>query len=111
MNRPEWGAMFFDDAVNSGAVMFWGARAVINRQRGIEIYRDRQNFTADDETDKQEFVKWINEGLIPIIAQYAKKYKHGPLITCDATGRFTATMDGRNSGGYIYVGAWALGTD
>ena len=108
MTKPEWGAMWFDEAVNDGAVMYWGARAVINRHRGIELYRDRQGFTADDETDKAEFFKWINSSLIPVVQQYAKKYKRGPVLTSDATGRFFAEMDDRNSGGYIYVGAWAL---
>lgn len=111
MTKPEWGAMWFDAAMNDGAVMYWGARAVINRQRGIEIYRDRQSFTADDETDKDEFVRWINDSLIPLIEQYAKKYKRGPVLTSDWTGRFFAEMDDRNSGGYIYVGAWAIPDD
>jgi hypothetical protein len=105
--------MWFDEAVNSGAVMYWGARAVINRQRGIEIYHDRQSFTADDDTAKAEFFEWLNSAVVYNLEQYAKKRKSGPVITCHEDGNyfFTAEMDDRNSGGYIYVGAWALRED
>lgn len=108
MNKPDFGGMFFDEAVKDGAKMYWGARAVINRQRGIEIYRDRQEYTADDETDKEEFFDWLNNGMIPAIEKCVKEYRTGRILTCDKTDRFFAVAEDRNSGGYLYIGAWAL---
>ena len=109
MNKPEWGAMFFEDAVNSGAKMFWGARAAINRQRGLEIYGDRQNFVADDETDKNDFVRWINNSVIPALEKKVKKGQTSHIIVgSPAEHEFFCIAEDRNSGGYLYIGAWAL---
>ena len=112
MNNPEWGAMFFNDAVNSGAKMFWGARGAIRYSRydgtrNLEIYPDRQSFVADDATNKEAFVDFINDELIPALEMDVKCYdtKHIDIVSAD--GRFKAVAEDRNSGGYLYIGAWA----
>lgn len=112
MNRPEWGAMYFDNAVEQGAKMFWGARAVINRQRGIEIYRDRQNFVADDETDKEAFFEWLNDKAIPAIEKCIREYRTEHIIVGSPLGKnYSCIAEDRNSGGYLYIGAWACAED
>ena len=108
MQKPEFGGLFFDDAVNSGAVMYWGARAVISRPGRLELYRDRQGYTADDETDKDEFFEWLNGKLIPYLENCAKGYKTEHVVVSNRDGRFHAVAEDRNSGGYLYVGAWAI---
>lgn len=112
MNRPEFGAMFFDEAVENGATMFWGARGVIryNRythKREFELYPDRQDFTADDTTAKLEFVDWINEKLIPFLESRVEEYDTAHLWCHNRDDRFHAMAEDRNSGGYLYIGAWA----
>lgn len=99
--------MYFDSAVEQEAKMFWGARGVI-RDRKLEIYWDRQSFVADDTTDKPEFVRWINDTVIPYLELNVKKYntKHLKTERYFNGGRFQAVADDRNSGGYLYIGAW-----
>ena len=105
MNKPEWGAMFFDEAVEHGAVMYWGARGAIVRGR-LELYPDRQSFTADDVEHKQEFVEWINDRLIPHLEQRVKKHDTARIFVSNADGSFQCRAEDRNSGGYLYIGAW-----
>ena len=112
MNNPEFGAMFFDEAVNSGAKMFWGARGVIRwnsytRKRDFELYPDRQSFTADDTEHKSEFVEWINSKLIPYLEKRVKECATAHIVVNNRDGRFHAVAEDRNSGGYLYIGAWS----
>ena len=108
MNRPEWGAMYFDKAVEQGAKMFWGARAVINRQRGIEIYRDRQNFVADDDADKEAFFVWLNNDVIPTLEKCVRTGNTYKIIVGSPLAKnYSCIAEDRNSGGYLYIGAWA----
>lgn len=113
MNRPEWGAMFFDEAVEQGAKMFWGARGAIrysryNHLRDLELYPDRQSFTADDTAEKPDFVEWINGTLIPYLEKRVKGYDTEEIRLNSDDGRFYAVAEDRNSGGYLYIGAWAI---
>lgn len=112
MNMPEWGAMFYDEAVKHGAKMFWGARGVIRydryeNKRRLELYPDRQSFVADDTEQKSAFVDWINDELIPCLDGCVRAYdtKHVELESNDR--KFHALAEDRNSGGYFYIGAWA----
>lgn len=107
MNRPEWGAMYFDRAVEEGATMYWGARGAI-RDRKLEIYWDRQSFVADDATDKADFVAWINDHLIPYLEKQVKLNSTENIEAHNKDGRFHAVAQDRNSGGYLYIGAWAV---
>ena len=109
MNKPEFGAMFFDKAVEQGAKMFWGARGAI-RDRKLEIYWDRQSFVADDQADKPEFVRWINDTVIPYLELNVKKRntKHLKTERYFNGGNFHAVADELNSGGYLYIGAWEV---
>ena len=109
MNKPEWGAMFFDEAIEQGAKMFWGARAVINRSGGLEIYRDRQNYTADDETDKEAFFDWLNGHVMDALMKCVKEHRTAHiLVGSPADHDFVCKAEDRNSGGYLYIGAWAV---
>lgn len=113
MNRPEWGAMYFDRAVEEGAVMYWGARGAIRysryrQERDLEIYPDRQGFTADSTENKSAFVDWINDHLIPYLEQRVRKYDTKRIEAHDKAGQFHAVAEDRDSGGYLYIGAWAI---
>lgn len=110
MNRPEWGAMHFDRAVDDGAIMFWGARGVLRRGQ-LELYRDRQSFVADDTTDKQNFIEFLNEELIPCIEGAIKAYETKDQYAESLDGCYRAAWDDRNSGGYLYIGAWYVHCD
>ncbi len=113
MTAPEFGGTFFDVARCMGAKMYWGARGVIRynsyyKTRALEIYPDRQGFTADDPTDKPAFVDFINNELIPHLEEKVKLYATRQIKLTSADGRFHAIAEDRNSGGYLYVGAWAV---
>lgn len=107
MKQPEFGGMFFDQAQEQGAVMYWGARGAI-RNRRLEIYPDRQGFTADSTENKGAFVGWINDHLIPYLEQRVKQYNTKRIEAHDKAGRFHAVAEDRDSGGYLYIGAWAI---
>lgn len=112
MNRPEWGAMFFDEAVDQGARMFWGARGAIRfnnytRKRELEIYPDRQSFTADDITDKRDFVKFINDEVIPRMEEQVRKRDAGHVLIISKKPLAAFKCVAEERGGYLYVGAWA----
>lgn len=96
-----------------GAKMYWGARGVIRysnytKKRDLEIYPDRQGFTADDTTDKPAFVDFINNELIPHLEKNVRLYSTERIKLESADGKFKALAEDRNSGGYLYVGAWAV---
>ena len=119
MNRPEWGAMFFDRAVEDGAVMFWGARGAMRYHAGgyynnyrssreLELYPDRQSFVADNDIWKPLFVEWINEKVIPALEKCVRIYMNTSHIEIDSDdGNFHAVAENRDSGGYLYIGAWS----
>lgn len=113
MTAPVFGGTFFDVAQAMGAKMYWGARGAIRynsytKKRDLEIYPDRQSFTADDTTDKPAFVDFINEELIPHLEEKVRLCSTGRIKLESADGRFKALAEDRNSGGYLYVGAWAV---
>lgn len=112
MNRPEWGAMYFDSAAEHGARMFWGARGAIRNRlhsgRELELYPDRQSFVADDQENKADFVDWINDHLIPYIEKRVKQFSTENIEAHSKDGRFHAVAQDRNSGGYLYIGAWSI---
>lgn len=113
MTAPEFGGTFFDVARCMGAKMYWGARGAIRydryaKKRTLEIYPDRQGFTADDTTDKPAFVDFINNELIPTLEEKVRLYSTQRIKLESADGKFKALAEDRNSGGYLYVGAWAV---
>lgn len=105
MNKPEFGGMFFDEAQEQGAVMYWGARGAIVRGR-LEIYRDRQGFTSDNDERKQEFLYWLNNDLIPYLERQVQARKTEHIVAGNRDGHFRCVAEDRNSGGYLYIGAW-----
>ena len=112
MNSPEWGAMFFDQAVEAGAKMFWGARGAIrysrySMTRDLELYPDRQSFVADDTLYKPAFVDFINYDLIPFLDRNVEHYSTKHIELHSEDGSFHAVAEDRSSGGYLYIGAWS----
>ena len=110
MKKPEFGGMYFDQAQEQGAVMYWGARGAIRSGLVLEIYPDRQGFTASEDVlllYKQSFIEWINGHLIPYLEQRVRKHDTKHIEAHDKAGRFHAVAEDRNSGGYLYIGAWA----
>lgn len=113
MTAPVFGGTFFNVAQSMGAKMYWGARGAIRydhytKKRTLEIYPDRQGFTADDTTDKPAFVDFINNELIPHLEKKVKQCATERIKLENADGKFKALAEDRNSGGYLYVGAWAV---
>ena len=112
MNNPEWGAMFFDEAVKQGAKMFWGARGAIRynnirHKRELELYPDRQSFTADDTTDKADFVSFINDEAIPRMEELVRKHDAEHILTISKKPLAAFKCVAEEHGGYLYIGAWA----
>lgn len=110
---PEFGGTFFDVARCDGAKMYWGARGAIrynrySKTRELEIYPDRQGFTADDTADKPAFIDFLNNELIPLLETKVKQYSTERIKLESADGKFKALAEDRSSGGYLYVGAWAV---
>ena len=106
MIKPEFGGQFFDEAVEHGAVMYWGARGAIRNGR-LEIYRDRQGFTSDNDERKQEFIDWLNDHLIPYLEKRVKERTTEHIVAYNRNSTFRCVAEDRNSGGYLYIGAWA----
>lgn len=113
MNAPEFGGTFFNVAQAMGAKMYWGARGAIRydrytKKRSLEIYPDRQGFAADDTTNKPAFVDFINSELIPVLEKKVRARDTQRIKLESADGKFKALAEDRNSGGYLYVGAWSV---
>lgn len=111
MNTPEWGAMFFDNAVQRGAKMYWGARGAIrfskyDLKRFLDLYPDRQSFVADDTHRKEEFVDWLNHHAIPYLEKRVTDYSTSHIECSSKDDHFHCIAEDRNSGGYLYIGAW-----
>ena len=108
MQKPEWGIFPDDREVK----MFWGARGAIRKNYNgtsrLELYPDRQSFArdADAKKSKSDFVEWINNTLIPILEQRVKNGSTFHIELTSSDGCFGAVAEDRDSGGYLYIGAW-----
>lgn len=88
--------------------LWWGARAIAtNRNYGIDIPYDRQNFEGDkDSPDKDEFFYWLNNVAIPELNKRFRNYETMKISFESESGCFHCEADDRSSGGYLYIGAW-----
>lgn len=105
MIHLEWGIS--PDIETSAA---WGARGIINSGE-LELLWDRQSAHFENENLKSEFIAWMDYFALPRINEEIKYRAGGWHCKCDFTseaGRFRCVADDRDSGGYIYIGAWAI---
>lgn len=84
----------------------WGARGIITNNR-LELLWDRQSASFADESIKGDFIFWINNTAIPRIESEIK-FGHCKCDFYSADNRFRCVADDHDSGGYVYIGAWAL---
>lgn len=97
--------------------MYWGARALIEYcgEYKVSLLPDRQSFEQLDGSrmDKDDFVYWIDNKVLPAIREKAKygffrKWEDTFTIDSDS-GAFHCEATPKNSGGgYLYIGAWEV---
>ena len=51
---------------------------------------------------------FINNELIPHLEEKVRMYSTERIKLESADGKFKALAEDRNSGGYLYIGAWAV---
>lgn len=84
---------------------WWGARAIANRGQ-LELLYDRQSSEFNcNENSKAEFIHFINGTIIPDLEQVVRKHKTQKTHMSYSNG-VMLEFDDRNSGGYLYIGAW-----
>ena len=107
MQHPEWGL-----APEAAAPkLYWGGRAIItysrySGERGLDIPRDRQCFMAENDNNQNEFMEWLNDRAIPYLIKCVKNRDTGRIVCANRSGNFHCVAEDRNSGGYLYIGAW-----
>lgn len=96
---------------------WWGARALLEKNGDSWTFcllPDRQNYERDKtvtDTDHDDFFCWLSHEMDAALqarvrADYDFRTKD-TLFTLDSeTGRFHCEARARNSGGYLYIGAW-----
>lgn len=93
--------------------LFWGARAIIKtgKYAGIDIPWDRQSFRGDRDS-AGPFQDWVNDSLKTLDGLVKEKCNFA-LVDLNMTleskeNGFVLKADTRQSGGYLYIGAWKL---
>lgn len=93
---------------NKTPELWWGARAIITT-REIDIPMGRQNFEGDKNNEYTNgFFWWLNNIAIPYLNECIKKGNTKNLSIDTEDGRFHCEADDKNSGGYLYIGAWTV---
>lgn len=98
--------------------MYWGARAIIENSKGVKdivLLSSRQSFEQLDGSrmDKDDFICWINETVLPAIREKAKYrffYRWEDTFIMDSDGgvfHCEATPKG-SYGSYLYIGCWEV---
>ena len=89
--------------------LWWGARAIIT-QGYVDIPWDRKNFDGDkDSPELDDFFSWINNVAMPKVegCVETRKWGYGIKLSFNSEdGRFHLEADTKESGGYLYIGAW-----
>lgn len=91
---------------NTNPELWWGARAIVTKYR-LDIPRDRQNFEGD-KAASADFIQWINDVALPYIEDECIPRKTKNISIDSDDGRYHCEADDRNSGGYLYIGAWTI---
>lgn len=96
--------------------MYWGARAIIEKDKSVTILPDRQSFEQleGSRMDKDDFIFWINSVALPAIVAKAKTgffRAWEDTFTLDSdSGAFHCEATPKNSyGSYLYIGVWEVG--
>ena len=96
---------------------WWGARALLERDKKgwhFTLLPDRQNYERSEgvtDTDHDDFFFWLSHEMDAALQKrvhddYAFR-GNDILFTLDSqAGRFHCEARTRNSGGYLYIGAW-----
>jgi len=93
---------------NKTPELWWGARAIITT-REIDIPMGRQNFEGDKTSKSMDdFFWWLNNVAMPHLNECIKKGKTKNLNIDSDTGYFHCEADDKDSGGYLYIGAWTV---
>lgn len=103
-HKPEWGIYPKDYT----PLLYWGARAIIT-DGFVDLLWDRQSFQkADSVTDdeKDEFMAWLGNQAIPYFNQKVKAHDTTHIEFHSRDDRFHCIAEDRNSGGYLYIGAY-----
>ncbi len=100
--------------------MYWGARAIIERnhrsgRKALFILPDRQSFEQleGSRADKDDFICWINEKVIPELNRCAGENRFhvwDDIVTLRSdSGIFMCQATPKSSGGgYLYIGCWEV---
>lgn len=93
---------------NESPKLWWGARGIIRYYgNSLDIPWDRQSHEFADGEDKDDFIYWIDKTAIPKLEECVK-YRDTRKVSFDSdSGRFHCEAEDRNSGGYLYIGAWS----
>lgn len=104
--QPEWG-IYPEDITPR---MYWGARAIITDGR-VELLPDRQSFMAEDGESKKAkdaFLGWVNDKALPIVNYHVSVRDTYHIDLTGAKEGYRLIAEDRGSGGYLYIGAYAL---
>lgn len=103
--KPEWG-IYPEDFTPR---IYWGARAIIS-EGFLDLLPDRQSFQSEADVGKNErdeFMMWVNKHALPHLNERVKKYDTKNVSYSNQDGRYQCVARDRNSGGYLYIGAYA----
>lgn len=111
MEKERWGR--FPDVKPE---QWWGGRAIVSMEYGIDIPRDRQSYEGDVlMEDTASFMKWINEQAMPELNRMVKStllYNQSQVVELHSKdNRYKCEACCNNSGGYLYIGCWEVGME
>ena len=104
MNKPEWG--IYPETFTPS--LYWGARAIITGGT-VDLLPDRQSFQRADhisDDEKDEFVAWLDNQAIPYLNRMVQAHDTAHIEFASRDKRFRCIAEDRNSGGYLYIGAY-----
>lgn len=104
MSRPEWGLY----PQKYRPRIYWGARAIITGGV-VDLLPDRQSFTMANgvgQDEKDEFVAWIDKQALPYLNRRVKERDTAHIEFASTDDRYLCVAEDRNSGGYLYIGAY-----
>lgn len=104
--QPEWG--IYPEGIVPR--MYWGARAIITDGR-VELLPDRQSFIAEDgecRKAKDAFLEWVNDKALPIVNYHVSVRDTHHIDLTGVKEGYRLIAEDRGSGGYLYIGAYAL---
>ena len=104
--KPEWGIYPQDFRPR----IYWGARSIITGG-SVDLLPDRQSFQSAPDVykdERDEFIAWIDKQAIPYLNQKVRVQDTAHIEFSSRDGLFRCIAEDRNSGGYLYIGAYRL---